>query len=298
MIDRRSLIIGGAALLAGCVRGPAGSDAVGPDATGSADADFTAIRATLGPGDRLGVAALDTGTRRRIGFDADGRYAMTSTFKAPLAAAVLAAVDRGALALDAVITFGPADLLSYAPVVRANLASGRLTVRQLCAAAVEVSDNSAANLLLARIGGPAGLTRFMRAAGDPATRLDRNEPDLNANIEGDPRDTTTPTAMVGLLQAMLVGDVLTPASRALLIGWMESSSTGGKRLRAGLPAGWRAGDKTGTGARGATNDIAIAWPPGRAPILIACYQSGGTAEAATRELAHARVAALVATRLG
>ena len=287
-IARRTFVGGGLALLAGCAHGGINF---------APDSEFAAIRATLGPGGRLGVAALDTATGRRIGFDADSRYAMASTFKVPLVAAVLAAVDRGALSLDAPIRFGPDDLQAYAPVVRANLTGGSLTLRQLCAAAVEVSDNSAANLLLARIGGPAGLTDFMRRTGDPVTRLDRIEPDLNENVAG-PRDTTTPSAMVGLMRALLVGDVLAPASRALLIGWMETASTGRERLRAGFPNGWRAGDKTGTGARGSVNDIAIAWPPGRAPILIASYQDGGTAAATVRNLAHAQVARLVAARLG
>lgn len=286
--SRRTFIAGTVALLAGCTHG---------NAAPASDTEFETIRATLGTGGRLGVAALDTATGRRLGFDADSRYAMASTFKTPLAAAVLALADRGALSLDAPVRFTAADLQSHAPVVRANLAKGSLTIRQLCAASVEVSDNSAANLLLARIGGSAGLTAFMRRAGDPVTRLDRIEPDLNENTEGDPRDTTTPAAMVGLMRALLVGDVLAPGSRALLIGWMENSTTGRERLRAGLPTNWRAGDKTGTGSRGSTNDIAIAWPPGRAPILIACYQSGGDAEAAVRNAVHEKVARVVAARL-
>lgn len=286
--SRRTFIAGTAALLAGCTHRTADPEV---------DSELGAIRATLGREGRLGVAALDTATGRRIGFDADSRYAMASTFKTPLAAAVLTLADRGAVSLDAQVRFTTADLQSHAPVVRANLAKGSLTLRQLCAASVEVSDNSAANLLLARIGGPAGVTAFMRRAGDPVTRLDRIEPDLNENIAGDPRDTTTPAAMVDLMRALLVGDVLAPPSPALLIGWMESSTTGLERLRAGLPTGWRAGDKTGTGARGSTNDIAITWPPGRAPILIACYQSGGDAQAAVRNAVHEKVARVVAARL-
>lgn len=286
---RRTFIGGGVALLGGCA-------AVAPR-VGDADAAFVAIRNTLGVGARLGVAALDTRDGRRIGFDADARYAMASTFKAPLAAVVLARVDRGLLSLDAAVPFGTADLLEYAPAVRAALPAGALTVRELCAAAVEVSDNSAANLLLGLIGGPVGFTRFVRGAGDRATRLDRIEPELNANAPDDLRDTTTPAAMADLLRALLTGGVLTSASASLLIGWMEASATGLGRLRAGLPEGWRAGDKTGTGERGAVNDVAIAWPPGSPPILIACYQSGGDADRPTRERAHAAVARVVAARL-
>ena len=209
---------------------------------------------------------------------------MASTFKAALAGAILAEAERGALSLDQEIAFGRADLVPHAPVIEANLERGRLPVERLCAAIVEVSDNAAANLLLARIGGPAGLTALLRAAAATrVTRLDRTEPELNANLPGDPRDTTSPAAMVALMRTLLLGDVLRArlARPAASAGW-KARPTGLERLRAGLPAGWRAGDKTGNGANGAANDVAIAWPPGRAPILIACYQSGGNADDARR----------------
>lgn len=288
MIDRRGVLGGSLAFLGGCaLKLPQATDG---------RASFEATRASLGTGARLGVAARDTGRGRTLFFDADSRYAMASTFKVPLAAAVLAATDRAEISLDDFVPFTAGDLQSYAPVIRAQMAAGGLSIRQLCAAIVEVSDNSAANLLLARMGGPPGLTAFIRRAGDRVTRLDRVEPELNSNEPGDPRDTTTPRAMLGLMDALLMGTVLAPRSRALLTGWMETATTGLQRLRAGLPAGWRAGDKTGTGARGAVNDIAIAWPPGRAPILIASYQSGGDANPEARNAAHAAVARLVATR--
>lgn len=284
-MDRRAFILGGTALAA-CA-GHAGPG-------GRARTDFLSLERMLGPGGRLGVAALDTGSGRRLLHDENSRYAMASTFKLALAAAILAEVEAGRLALDQEIAVTRADLVPYAPVVEAGLERGRLPVERLCAAIVEVSDNAAANLLLARIGGPAGLTRFCRANGDTVTRLDRTETALNSNLPGDPRDTTSPAAMVGLMRTLLVGDALRPASRARLIGWMEGASTGLQRLRAGLPAGWRVGDKTGNGANGAANDLAIAWPPGRAPILIACYQSGGNADLATRDAIHANVARAVA----
>lgn len=287
MIDRRVFVLGSAALAAAC--------AGYPQEGRRARADFRGLQESLGPGGRLGVAALDTGSNRWLVHDEASRYAMASTFKAALAGAILAGVDRGALSLDREIAFGPSDLVPYAPVVEANLALGRLPLARLCAAIVEVSDNAAANLLLAQVGGSAGLTAFMRRCGDNVTRLDRTEIELNANLPGDPRDTTTPAAMVGLLRSLLLGTVLSPASRARLIGWMERSTTGRERLRAGLPADWRVGDKTGTGANGAINDIAIAWPPGRGPILIACYQSEGNADAATRNAVHAAVARAVAS---
>lgn len=287
MIDRRALLIGGLALGAGC--------AGHPREARRARADFRGLQAMLGPGGRLGVAALDAGSGRWLLHDENGRYAMASTFKLPLAAAILAEVEAGRLALDREIAFTSADLVPYAPVVEANLERGRLSVEQLCAAIVEVSDNAAANLLLARIGGPEGLTRFCRASGDAVTRLDRTEPELNSNLPGDPRDTTSPAAMAGLMQALLLGNVLRPASRARLISWMQGATTGLQRLRAGFPTGWRVGDKTGNGANGAANDLAIAFPPGRAPILIASYQSGGTAERPARDAVHASVARAIAS---
>lgn len=296
MIDRRALVLGSAAATIAC------SEIVGEGRAAkqalTASPDFRRLQAALGEGGRLGVAAVDTGTGRSLGHDADGRYAMCSTFKAALAAAWLAEVDRGARSLSDEIAFSQADLTEYAPVTRANLSRGRLTVEQLCAAIVEVSDNAAANLLLRPLGGPAGLTAFFRRCGDRVSRLDRYEEVLGSNILGDPRDTTSPAAMLGLMRNLLLGDVLTPASRARLIGWMEGASTGLRRLRSGMPAGWRVGDKTGNGANGAANDVAIAWPPNRPPILIASYMSGGTAERPARDALHAEVARLVASAFG
>ena len=282
-LDRRLFLIGSSATLASCRLSPARP----------AVPDFSAIEAALGPGGRLGVAALDTGTGRRLVHRADERFALCSTFKVALAAAWLMLVDEGRRSLSDEIAFTAADLTEYAPVIRANLARGRLSVEELCAAIIEVSDNAAANLLLRPLGGPLGLSAFFRRWGDPVTRLDRYEEELGRNFPGDSRDTTSPAAMLGLMRILLVGDVLRPNSRGRLIGWMEAATTGLQRLRAGLPAGWRAGDKTGNGLNGAANDIAIAWPPGRSPILIASYVSEGTAERPERDKAHASVARIV-----
>lgn len=246
-------------------------------------------------GGRLGVAALDTGSGRRIEYRADERFAMCSTFKLLLAAAVMARVDAGRESLDRRVAFGPPDLLEYAPVAREHVAEGSMPVSALCAAAVGKSDNTAANLLLASLGGPEGLTRYARSLGDEVTRLDRAEPKLNQNAPGDPRDTTTPAAMLASSRKVLVGDALSAASRARLEAWLVGSTTGAARLRAGFPPTWRAGDKTGTGMNGATNDVAIAWPPGRPPVLAAVYLTGSPLALAAREAALAEVGRIIAS---
>lgn len=262
---RREFVVGAAA----AVLLPTWLEALG-SAAFAAPADPLAAIASEAGG-RLGVSVLDTGTGRRLWLDPLARYPLCSTFKVPLAAAILARADRGELDLQRPIRFTQGDLLDYAPVVRENLPRGQMTLAELCAAAVEWSDNAAANLLLPQLGGPSGLTRFLRSAGDTITRLDRVEPELNDYEPGELRDTTTPMAMTTLLAALLTGDVLQPPSRKQLTDWMIGCRTGDKRLRAGLPKSWRVGDKTGTSGNGQANDIAIAWPPSRKPILIACY---------------------------
>jgi beta-lactamase class A len=151
-----------------------------------------------------------------------------------------------------------------------------MSVAEICEAAVTLSDNTAGNLLLASFGGPPALTAYARSLGDGSTRLDRIETELNEAAPGDPRDTTTPAAMLGDMQRLIVDDALSAGSRERLIGWLLASKTGGKRLQAGLPSDWRVGDKTGGGNNGTANDIAVAWPPGRAPILVAVYFTGST----------------------
>jgi len=244
-------------------------------------------------GGRLGVAVLDTGSGRRLDHRGGERFPLCSTFKVLLAGAVLARVDGGREALDRRVPYGQADLLEYAPVTAAHVGEGSLPVLDLCAAAVEVSDNTAANLLLQALGGPRAITTFARSLGDPVTRLDRTEPTLNTALPGDPRDTTTPTAMVDTLRALLLGPTLSPASRQRLEGWMAACTTGRNRLRAGLPADWAAGDKTGSGERGTVNDVAILRPPHRAPILIAAYYTGSTAPMEARNAVLAEVGRIV-----
>lgn len=262
------------------------------------DPEVAKIRESLGEGARLGFMALDTRSGRQIGFDVDGHYAMCSVFKFPLAAFVLRLADTKALSLSEELSFGPGDPLENSPVVEVNHKRGKLTVEALAAAAVRQSDNSAANLLLRKVGGPKMLTQFLRACGDPITRVDRYEMALNSNLPGDPRDTTTPAAMAMLTRTLLLGNVLSGVSRQKLIDWLVTSIAKPDRLRAGFPAAWRIGHKPGTGRDGAVNDVAIAWPPGSAPIMAASFISGGTAQTEARSAAHRSVAALIAERLG
>ena len=246
-------------------------------------------------GGRLGVAVLDTASGAAWQWRGAERFPMCSTFKFLLAAQALHAADRGTGSLDDRVRYERADLVEYSPVTEAHAGSADgMTVRALCEATVTLSDNTAANLLLARQGGPQALTDWLRTLGDPATRLDRNEPALNDVPRGDERDTTTPEAMARTLQAVVLGEVLSAASRERLQVWMRSSRTGDQRLRAGMPPGWRIGEKTGTGPRGTSNDIGVLWPPGRAPVVLACYLTGSTADGARRDAALAAVGRSVA----
>lgn len=248
-----------------------------PPAFASATAaDLPALRALeRRAGGRLGVAILDTATGAQTGLRRDERFGMCSVFKLPLAALVLREADLGRLALNRRIAYGQADMLDHAPVTQQHLARGHMTVVELAEAAQMTSDNPAANLLLKLLDGPAGFTARLREIGDATTRLDRYEPEMNHMLPGDPRDTSTPAAMAALLQRIALGDVLQPTSRERLIGWMEKTETGRARLRAGFPQGWRAGDKTGSfwdeRLPGKVNDVAVCWPPGRAPLIVAAF---------------------------
>jgi len=255
---------------------------------------LAAIEAKVGG--RVGVFALDTGNGQQLAHRPDERFAMCSTFKWVLAAAILARVDRAQLSLDERVSYGSADLLDNAPITTRHVAEGFMAVGALTQAAVTVSDNTAANLLLAKLGGPAGFTEFVRSLGDSVTRLDRKEPALNSNDAGDPRDTTSPRAMVGLMRKILSGDALSPAGRDRLLGWLRACETGKDRLRAGLPRDWIVGDKTGTGQRGAVNDVAIALSSGRTAILVASYLSDADTGLPALTAAQVDIGRLVARR--
>jgi len=257
-----------------------------------AEAQVSAIEQRLGG--RLGVAVLETESGRHLEHRAHERFPMCSTFKLLAAAAVLHRVDLNQDQLTRFITYTRADLLEYAPVTKAHLDEGGMTLEALCAAAIQQSDNTAGNLLLSTIGGPEGFTRYARSLGDKDTRLDRTEPSLNSALPGDERDTTTGAAMLEDLRSLLLGEALAPAARDQLNRWLAGNETGGAMLRAGLPNDWKIGDKTGRGANGATNDIAILRPPGKQPILIAVYSVGSTAALVDRQKAIAEIGRLVA----
>jgi beta-lactamase class A len=285
--SRRS-VIGG--LLACIVVPPAFAKHM-PNRLAKAHSALKAIETSTGG--RLGVATLDTGGSLAIDYKADQRFAMCSTFKFMAVATTLKRVDNRAETLDRVIHYGEADLLEYAPIARQHVGEGGMTLSALCAAAIDYSDNTAANLLLKEMGGPPALTRFARSIGDPVTRLDRNEPTLNEAKPGDPRDTTSPAAMLADMRRILLGDVLLPASRTQIDAWLAGNTTGMKRLRAGLPPDWQVGDKTGTG-NGAFGDIAMIRPPARQPILAVVYLAETKLSAEERDKPFADVGQVIA----
>lgn len=246
-------------------------------------------------GGRLGVF-VQREEQTLIAYRADQRFLTCSTFKVLLAAAVLSRVDSGRESLDRRIGYGPARLLAYAPIAREYMARGYMTMRELCAAAIRYSDNTAADLLIDQIGGPARITAYARSLGDTVTIMRRREPLLNVPAADGTSDTTSPRAMARDLAALLLGDALQPASRALLTDWMRSSAITGSLLRAGVPHTWRVADKSGTGGLNnahhdsdTRNDIGVLWPPRQSPIVAAVYLTGSTLAAAQRDAVIAGV---------
>lgn len=312
MISRRGMMIGAAAGTALTVTGCGKVGQV---------VDFAQrmVEIQKRHGGRVGVCALTTAGKTvspghvpgsgvnasdgAINIQSDDRFAHCSTFKWLLVTAILQKVDAGTMTLDDAIPYGKADVLEYAPATKAHVSEGHMKLGELCQAAIQLSDNTAANLLLARVGGPAGLTAFARSLGDTVTRFDRIEPDLNSNLQGDPRDTTTPAAMAQLLKTVFLGVTLSAPSLNQLKSWMLGSTTGVKEIRAGVPAGAVVADKTGHGANGAVNDVAVVWPRDasgktQAPVFLAIYTSGGTLDDDGRYKVVADLTKLVFDMLG
>jgi len=249
-------------------------------------------------GGRLGVAVTDASSGKSTAYRGEERFPMCSTFKTLAVAAILARVDAGKEQLDRRIRFETKDVVVNSPVSKNHVGADGMSLAEICEAAMTFSDNTAGNLLLASLGGPEGLTMYARSLGDTVTRLDRNEPDLNEAVPNDLRDTTSPSAMLSDLRALVMGNTLTPASRERLIGWLVGNKTGDTRLRAGFPHGWRVGDKTGSGEKGTTNDVAVVWPSAnRSPLFVSVYLTGSSPEPDHRNATLAAVARLVAASL-
>ena len=285
----RRAFLGAAALfpLVGCRR-----DEQTPTAASPTPVDTTRLRRLeRGFGARLGVYAINTGTGEELAYRSEERFAFCSTFKALAAAAVL---DRKALSdLDKLVHYTKAELMPSSFITRDYVDSG-LTLRRACDAAVRFSDGTAGNLLLREIGGPAGLTKYVRSLGDNVTRSDRTEPHLARFKPGDPRDTTHPRAIASDYRKIVLGDALAPAKRAFLRDLLERNTTGDNRIRAGLPRTWTVADRTGTGNYGIANDGAIAWPPRSAPLVVAVMSRRATADAEHDEALIAETAAFAA----
>ncbi|MGW5433166.1 class A beta-lactamase [Streptomyces sp. NPDC004059] len=293
-LARRGLFKAGLALTTAAVAATAGS---APAASAAADTELQGAEAELAElerrhGARLGVYAHNARTGRTVSHRAGERFAMCSTFKAFAAAAVLR--DHGGCApLDMVIHYPPHDILSNSPRTAEHVDTG-MTVADLCAAAIQYSDNAAGNLLLRQIGGPAGLTGFLRSLGDRVSRLDRWETDLNTAIPGDLRDTTTPQALGRSFERLTLGRALAGADRERLVTWLKGNTTSAARFRAGLPGSWVLADKTGTGDYGTANDIGVAWTTRKTPILLTVLSTKSTREAPADDALVAEAARIVA----
>ncbi|MET3493564.1 class A beta-lactamase [Variovorax boronicumulans] len=266
LVHRRTLLLAASVL-------PLASACTAWSAKGAqqdASAQLTALESASGG--RLGVVGFNTASGARLVHRGDERFPLCSTFKLVLAAAVLerSAKAGGAGLLARRINYSKGDLIAHSPITEKHVATG-MTVAELCAATLQYSDNAAANLLMKMLGGPPAVTAFARASGDEAFRLDRWETELNTAIPGDLRDTTTPAAMAASVQRLVLGDALGAAQRDQLKAWLLGNTTSTERFLAGVPAGWKVGDKTGGGSYGTNNDVGVLWPPSGAPLVLAVY---------------------------
>ena len=247
-------------------------------------------------GARIGMAVFDAKDRTRWAHRGDERFPLNSTHKSFSCAALLKQVDRRVLALENVISIERASLVTYSPVMEKT--GGQVTLREACAASVSWSDNTAANIVTDAIGGPQAFTVFMRDIGDPHTRLDRKEPEMNEATPNDLRDTTTPNAIVESLRRIILGDVLREDSRALLTDWMINDKVADALLRATLPRTWSIADKSGAGGHGSRSIVAVIWPKDRDPVVVGIYITQTSAPMADSNAAIARLGSVLADALG
>ena len=243
---------------------------------------------------RIGVSVNVVGTDIHWKYHADDRFPMSSTFKTLACAALLQRVDAGTESLSRIVEVRAQDLVAYSPITETKVGEPGMTLAEFCYATITVSDNAAGNFVLKAIGGPEGLTQFMRSLGDEVTRLDRFETDLNEGIPGDPRDTTTPNAMAKAMETLVLGDVLSSSSKAQLETWLRGDSVADALLRAGIPATWEIGDKTGAGGYGSRAIAAIMWPPSVSPIIATIYITETEASMDERNAAIAQIGAAIA----
>lgn len=247
---------------------------------------------------RVGLYVLDTGSGQQWRYRPHERFPLNSTFKLLACGALLAHADAGSVRLDQRVAIRDQDVVEYSPVTLAHVGQSGMSLAALCEAAMTLSDNTAANLILRLLGGPAGLTRFMRGMGDAVTRLDRYETALNQGAPGDPRDTTTPESMAHSVQKLVFGNVLQPASRLQLQAWMLGNRVSEGLLRAGLPPGWRVADRTGAGGHGSRGIAAVLWPPGRYPLVATIYLTETAAALPQRDAAIADLGRVIAAIYG
>ena len=296
-MDRRTFTALLATALSGAscatARPGAASPHADPHADGPLERHWQALEKQAGG--LLGVTLIDPQRGQQFSWRGDERFPMCSTFKWPLAAALLAEVDAGRESLDRVLPYSRDELLPHSPISEQHVGAG-MRIGDLCAATVAHSDNAAANVLLRALGGPAAFNRFVRSRGDGTTLLARNEPEVNDAHHGDPTDTTSPRAMATLMQRLVLGDGLSTRSREQLKAWGLATVTSGTRLRASLPAGWQLADKTGTSGRGSTNDVGVYWTSAGRPIVVAAFLTGSTVSAAEQNRVHAQIAAQVFER--
>ncbi|MGN9809330.1 class A beta-lactamase [Micromonospora sp. BQ11] len=265
---------------------------VADTASPAPDLEFRRLEETFDA--RLGVYAIDTGTGRTVGYRADERFAYASTYKALAAAEVLDETTDAEL--DRVVRYSADDLVTYSPITEQHVAEG-MTLRALADAAVRYSDNTAGNLLLRHLGGPQRFEKELQEVGDKVTDAARYETELNEATPGDRRDTSTARALTDDLRAYAVADALDPADRDLLAGWLRGNTTGGALIRAGVPEGWVVGDKTGAAGYGTRNDIAVIWPPDRAPIVLSVLSSRDEKDAGYDNALIARATEVVVAQL-